>query len=159
MAAHSHPRQNLAELTARLRQRDRRITGPRQLILDVLRREEHPLTARQIHDLLDCDLATVYRSLRLLEEMTMVKRFDFGDGTARFELLGQNDDGHHHHLVCRECNAIEDYDLQLERLRKRAEETSDYTLTDARVDFYGLCATCSARGNGTARRALAKASR
>ena len=99
MATHTHPRQNLAELTARLRQHAQRITGPRQLILEVLRREDHPLTARQIHGQLDCDLATVYRSLRLLEEMAMVKRFDFGDGTARFELLGKNDDGHHHHLV------------------------------------------------------------
>jgi len=50
-----------------------------------------------------CDLATVYRSLRLLEQMGMVKRFDFGDGTARFELLEEGDDGHHHHLVWTRC--------------------------------------------------------
>ena len=80
MSGHSHSRPALAELTARLRQRDRRITGPRQLVLDLLRQEEHPLSVRQIHEQLDCDLATVYRSLRLLEEMAMVKRFDFGDG-------------------------------------------------------------------------------
>ena len=35
----------------------------------------------------ECDLATVYRSLHLLEGMGIVKRFDLGDGVARFELL------------------------------------------------------------------------
>ena len=51
-----------------------------------------------------CDLATIYRSMHLLEKMGMVKRFDFGDGAARFELIGEDDDGHHHHLVCTRCS-------------------------------------------------------
>ena len=60
MATHTHPRQNIADLTARLRQHAQRIIGSRQLILEALRREDHPLTAHQIHGELDCDLATTY---------------------------------------------------------------------------------------------------
>jgi Fur family ferric uptake transcriptional regulator len=145
MPTHSHPRQNLAELTARLRQRDRRITGPRQLILDLLRREEHPLTAREIHEQLECDLATVYRSLRLLEEMTMVKRFDFGDGTARFELLGQNDDGHHHHLVCRECSTVVEIgECFSGNLESRIARKHGFASVSHRLEFFGLCPECQA---------------
>ena len=71
------------------------------------------MTTKEIFEALsknECDLATVYRSMRLLEDMGMVKRFDFGDGTARFELLEEGDDGHHHHLVCTRCAEIVELD-------------------------------------------------
>ena len=143
MATHTHPRQNLAELTARLRHHAQRVTGPRQLILEVLRREEHPLTVRQIHEQLDCDLATVYRSLRLLEQMAMVKRFDFGDGTARFELLGQNDDGHHHHLVCRECTTVVEIgECFSEIFEQRIAREHGFSGVSHRLEFFGLCPDC-----------------
>ena len=143
MATHTHPRQNLSDLTARLRQHAQRITGPRQLILEVLRREDHPLTARQIHGQLDCDLATVYRSLRLLEEMAMVKRFDFGDGTARFELLGQNDDGHHHHLVCLECSTVVEIgECFSGNLEQRIAQEHGFADVSHRLEFFGLCPDC-----------------
>ena len=104
-ARHSHVsgHQPLPHLTERLRRKSRKVTGPRQALLELLRRQPHPMSSKEIFDALPkdlCDLATVYRSLRLLEQMGMVKRFDFGDGTARFELLEEGDDGHHHHLVC-----------------------------------------------------------
>ena len=91
--SHSHAachRPELGELTSRLRQRSRRITGPRESILRVLQQHPHPLTNKEIHGLLasgECDLATVYRSLHLLEDMGLVARFDFGDGVARFEVV------------------------------------------------------------------------
>src|SRR5947208_7909670 len=111
MRRHSHrpSHQGLPELTERLRRHSRKVTGPRQAILELLRRQAHPMTTQEIFDSLpkdQCDLATVYRSMRLLEKMGMVKRFDFGDGTARFELLEEGDDGHHHHLVCTRCGEV-----------------------------------------------------
>src|SRR6266436_3971999 len=96
----------LPELTACLRRKSRKVTGPRQAILQILRQRSHPLSNKEIFAALprgDCDLATVYRSMHLLESMGMVKRFEFGDGVARFELLHEGDDGHHHHLVCTRC--------------------------------------------------------
>src|SRR5882672_1937806 len=80
-----HP--SLPHLTERLRRKSRKVTGPRQALLELLPPQAHPMTSKEIFDALPkdlCDLATVYRSLRLLEQMGMVKRFDFGDGTARF---------------------------------------------------------------------------
>ncbi len=103
--AHEHPhkRQEMSALKNQLRGQSRKITGPRAAILEILRAHPHPLTNREIFAEMPkdgCDLATIYRSMHLLEKMGMVKRFDFGDGAARFELVGENDDGHHHHLVC-----------------------------------------------------------
>ncbi|MFL2904347.1 MAG: hypothetical protein ACJZ8W_04990 [Limisphaerales bacterium] len=47
------------------------------MILNAFRQETHPLSARELHEYLhaSCDLATVYRSLKLLETKQMVKRF------------------------------------------------------------------------------------
>src|SRR2546430_2456978 len=107
--AHSHQRQEMPVLTERLRRQSRKITGPRAAILEILRQHPHPLTNKEILGALpkgQCDLATIYRSMHLLEKMGMVKRFDFGDGVARFELVSEGDDGHHHHLICTRCSEV-----------------------------------------------------
>src|SRR5262245_15513393 len=106
----------------KLRAHSRKITGPRQAILDTLRSHPHPLTNKEIFSNLpkgNCDLATIYRSIHLLEEMGLVKRFDFGDGVARYELVHDGEDGHHHHLICTRCSEIveieECFPAELER--------------------------------------------
>lgn len=147
MPCHTHHRHDLTELADRLRREDRRVTGPRQWILDLLRNEEHPLSAREIHSNLetDCNLATVYRALRLLEEMNWVKRFNFGDGTARFELLGRDDDGHHHHLICRECKiVVEIADCFPHALEQRIAARHGFQEVTHQLEFFGVCQACQA---------------
>jgi Fur family transcriptional regulator, ferric uptake regulator len=147
--AHPHHkgRENLSALTGRLRDQARKITGPRQAILDVLRRHEHPITTREILAELPrglCDLATIYRSMHLLEEMGMVQRFDFGDGAARFELVAHDeDDGHHHHLVCRKCAAVvEITDCFSPELQERIQRESRFKSITHKLEFFGLCPGC-----------------
>ena len=58
---HDTPVQPLENLTGRLRQTDRKITGPRQALLEILRHHPHPMTIREIFSSLPdagCDLAT-----------------------------------------------------------------------------------------------------
>jgi hypothetical protein len=93
---HPHEKQELAALTTRLRREARKITGPRAAILEILRHHPHPLTNKEIFAQLpkgQCDLATIYRAMQMLEKLGMVQRFDFGDGAARFELVREGDDG------------------------------------------------------------------
>ena len=91
----------------------------------------------------DCDLATIYRSLHLLEEMGMVKRFDLGDGIARYELLEEGDDGHHHHLVCTRCaGVVELEDCSMRELEERIAADNRFTAVTHRLEFFGICAEC-----------------
>ena len=130
----------------RLRRRARKVTGPRQAILRILRHDRHPLSIREIYDRLDrgdCDLATVYRSMHLLEEMGMVKRFHFGRGGARFELIEEGDDGHHHHLVCVECSqVVEVEDCFPSELEERIARRNGFKSVTHRLEFFGLCPRC-----------------
>ena len=150
MRAHRHPtsprRETLPELADRLRRESRKVTAARQAILDILGRLAHPMTTKEIFEALpknECDLATVYRSMRLLEDMGMVKRFDFGDGTARFELLEEGDDGHHHHLVCTRCAEIVELDeCSILEVEERIAALNGFKAVTHKLEFFGLCPEC-----------------
>src|SRR5262252_5515520 len=101
--------QQVNRLAGQLRQQSRKVTGPRRAILKLLSVQKHPVSIRRIHELMSdssCDLATVYRSMKMLDRLGMVKRFDFGDGVARYELNRHDDGGHHHHLICTGCAKV-----------------------------------------------------
>jgi Fur family transcriptional regulator, ferric uptake regulator len=143
---HSSKRQDMAALTGQLRRQSRNITGPRQAILEILRKQPHPLTTKEIRAAMpadQCDLATIYRATHLLEQMGMVKRFDFGDGAARFELIGEGDDGHHHHLICKECaKVVEIEECALAKVDSRIAAANDFASVTHRLEFFGICPRC-----------------
>jgi Fur family ferric uptake transcriptional regulator len=143
---HSHRRSGLPELAERLRKKSRKFTGPRQAILGILRKQAHPMSNKEIFAALakgDCDLATVYRSMHLLEETGMVKRFDLGDGVARFELLEEGDDGHHHHLVCTRCSdVVEIEECWMSPLEESIAESNGFKAVTHRLEFFGICPNC-----------------
>ena len=143
---HSHQRQEMSALTDRLRGKSRKITGPRAAILEILRQHPHPFTNKEILAGLpkgQCDLATIYRSMHLLEKMGMVKRFDFGDGVARFELVGEGDDGHHHHLVCTQCaEVVEIDDCFTTEVEQRIAAANGYKAVTHKLEFFGICPEC-----------------
>lgn len=146
----NHHRPELGDLTERLRRGARRITGPRQAILRILQAHPRPMSNKEIFEALppgECDLATVYRSLHLLEDMGLVERFDFGDGSARFEMARPGHSGHHHHLVCTACDAIHPIEdcLALEWEAKIARD-SGFKMVTHKLEFFGLCPQCQRQG-------------
>jgi Fur family ferric uptake transcriptional regulator len=144
--SHSHRHADLSRLVERFRSQARKLTGPRRAILRLLREQAHPLSNREIHAALPgrhCDLATVYRSMHLLEVMGMVKRFDLGDGVARFELLREGDDGHHHHLICTRCaGVIELGECLMDEVEERIAVSNGFSGVTHRLEFFGICPRC-----------------
>lgn len=143
------PPASLADLTGRLRERSRKVTGPRQAVLDVLRRGAHPMTNKEVHAALPagiCDLATVYRSMHLLVKMGMVEKFDFGDGIARFELVHEHGHGHHHHLICTECAQVVEIDECFqEELQRSIAHRHGFKAVTHKLEFFGVCPDCQSR--------------
>jgi Fur family ferric uptake transcriptional regulator len=126
-----------------LRDHARKLTGPRRKILNLLESEAHPLTIRELFERLPsggCDIATLYRSIHLLQQLNLVKRFDFGDGIARFELTNHS---HHHHLICRACSAVvEIEDCFPEELEQRIATGNGFTSITHKLEFFGICPSC-----------------
>jgi Fur family ferric uptake transcriptional regulator len=139
-------RQDISPATDRLRSRDHKITGPRRAILEVLGKHRHPMTNKEILAALpsaQCDLATVYRSMHLLQKMGLVQKFDFGDGTARFELVLDTAHGHHHHLVCTNCaKVVEIEECFPEALEQKIATQNGFQAVSHRLEFFGICPEC-----------------
>ena len=139
-------REKLSFLTGRLRRESHKITGPRKAILDILRKHRHPLTNREILAAMpgsQCDLATIYRAMHLLEGVGMVKQFDFGDGVARFELVRESGESHHHHLVCTRCaHVVEIEECFSRELERRIATKNGFEAVTHRLEFFGVCPDC-----------------
>lgn len=81
-------------------------------------------------------LATVYRTLRLFEEINLLERHDFRGGRARYE---QIPDEHHDHLIDLETGrVIEFQSSDIEGLQRIVAERLGYKLVDHRLELYAV---------------------
>lgn len=81
-------------------------------------------------------LATVYRTLRLFEEASILERHDFGDGRARYEEAPEE---HHDHLIdVQTGRVIEFKNSAIEALQTKVAEELGYKLVDHRLELYGV---------------------
>ncbi len=130
-----------ARPTDRLRAAGKRVTPERELLLGIIASNPH-LDAMEIHRLARekqprISLATVYRTLSLLEELGIVRACELGEAHAHYEV--QHDD--HLHLVCSECGRIVDLPSP-EPLRKLAASRG-FHVERIRLELIGLCSACA----------------
>jgi Fur family ferric uptake transcriptional regulator len=91
-------------------------------------------------------IATVYRTLRLFEEASILARHDFGDGRARYEEASSD---HHDHLIdVQSGRVIEFRNEKIEQLQREIAEHLGYKLVGHRLELFAVPAT----GNGKAGR-------
>ena len=75
--------------------------------------------------------------------MKMIKRFDFGDGVARFELLAEGDDGHHHHLICTQCAMIVEVEECFPpEFEEKIAAKNGFRTVSHKLEFFGVCGAC-----------------
>lgn len=118
-------------------------TVPRLRILELFQHtEQRHLTAEDVYRLLmndnmDIGLATVYRVLTQFEQAGLLERHFFESGKAIFEL---NEGGHHDHLVCVECGAVEEFfDAEIEKRQNRVATERGFVVKDHALYLYVEC--------------------
>ena len=80
-------------------------------------------------------IATVYRTVKLLEESGIVEKHDFKGGEARYE---QSPDEHHDHLIdINSGEIIEFVDKDIEILQNKVAKKLGYKLVDHKLELYG----------------------
>ncbi len=118
-----------------------KMTGQRRVIAQVLSAaEDHPDVEEVYHRAVEQDprisIATVYRTVRLLEEEEILARHDFGDGRARYEETGEE---HHDHLIdIRSGTVIEFHNDQIEALQQEIARQYGYRLVGHRLELYAV---------------------
>ena len=116
-----------------------RMTSQRQIIIQVIEEsDDHPdvdqLYLRSVELDNTISIATVYRTVKLLEEAGLIERLEFGDGRSRYEEAGE----HHEHLVDIETGEVHEfYNEELETMKTEIAREMGYDLIDHRLELYG----------------------
>lgn len=103
-------------------------------------------SAQELHDLLRrrgdaVGLTTVYRTLQALADAGEIDVLRSDDGESIYRRCS---DGHHHHLVCRNCGkAVEVEDSQVEEWADRVAAAHGFINVQHTVEVFGLCAGCA----------------
>lgn len=139
---------------ARLKAAGLRITQPRIAILSALIKRGQPTTIEQIHADLEsgsCDLVTVYRCLSAFEDIGLVRRSFYHNGTSLYALsLGES---HPYHVICKETNQVQEIDpATTAELRRNVEQIEQllkargYNNVTHVVEFFGLAPQAESAG-------------
>ncbi len=122
-------------------ERGLKMTGQRRLIARVLSEaEDHPdveeLYRRAVMHDARISIATVYRTVRLLEEKGILERHDFGGGRARYEPAEHGQ--HHHHLIDIETGRVTEFaDPRHEALAQEIAARLGFQLVGHRLELFG----------------------
>ena len=116
-----------------------KMTGQRKAIIQVLAdAKDHPSVeevyqrARALDD--SISIATVYRTLGILDEMNLVIRHEFQEGYSRYEIKRENN----YHLVdVNSGKVLEFKNDELETLLVKIAGELGFDLVEQRIEIYG----------------------
>ena len=138
----------LLEMRTTLKDKGVSLTPRRAKLLEVLVASERHPSASEIHQEVKrlfpgTSLATVYNTIELLKEAGQVLEIEFSGASNRYD--GRRPESHPH-LVCLECEKIEDMDaVEVEEQLDAISAATGYNIIRRRTDYYGVCPDCQAK--------------
>ncbi|HLJ84570.1 MAG TPA: Fur family transcriptional regulator [Candidatus Eremiobacteraceae bacterium] len=140
-------------MLARMTARGFRSTKPRRAVIEAFVRSRRYLTARELHEKLAATrtssgsqaigLATVYRTLEVMREIGAATEQVQGSGEIAYLYCPIE---HHHHAVCTKCHRVEDVPCaSITRFENTLAHELRFTLTQHRMEFFGICRSCARR--------------
>ena len=129
----------MGKLLEKCQKKGFKLTNQRELVISILESsEDHPdvdeLFTRALEKDKSVSIATVYRTVKLLEDANFIEKLEFGDGRARYEESGE----HHEHLIDVETGeVIEFIDHELEELKEKIANRMGYKLVGHKLELYG----------------------
>ena len=142
----------LSDFKALLKEKALKFTNQREKILETLYYSQEHLTPEALHQLikekypeLNAGIATVYRTLAMLEENDIVSSLSFGAQGKKYE-LGAKD--HHDHMICTQCGEITEFvDEEIEKRQERIAKEFGFAMKDHSMQIYGICKKCQQKNN------------
>lgn len=122
------------------------LTRQREGILRCLMSAERHLGIEEMYDLLkkkDRSLgrATVFRTVKLLQECGLVQEVGGTNGRSKYELKA--DRPHHDHMICVECGRILEFQSpMMERFQDEAIRRHGFVALWHRHEIFGRCKNC-----------------
>ena len=133
----------------KLKESGYKLTPQRLAIINAIEENKGKhLNTEEIYDIVkqrnpEMGLATVYRTLQMLDELEVVSSLNLEDGCVRYELYCDDGSHHHHHLICSNCGSVIEVEGDLlDQLEAKIEREYDFKIVDHKLKFYGLCSKC-----------------
>lgn len=131
-----------------LKKNNLKFTKQREVVLKTLYEKNDHFTPEDLYILLKEDypelnigIATVYRTLNLLEESLMATSISFGVAGKKFELANKP---HHDHMICKTCGLIIEFQNdKIEQLQLEIAKVNHFKITSHLMQLRGLCKKCS----------------
>jgi Fe2+ or Zn2+ uptake regulation protein len=139
----------MRSVAERLRDAGERVTRQRLAVADALTASNRQVSAQELYGRLhrrdpSIGRATVFRTLEALVTAGVARRLEL-DGHVYGYVACRPE--HHHHLACDRCGRVEEIDeAYIRPVAERVATNLGFRIDDARVDFYGLCASCARGG-------------
>jgi Fe2+ or Zn2+ uptake regulation protein len=125
------------EVLSHLKEQGYRVTEARKKIIDVLARQQQPITIQNLCLLVSgVDTVSVYRTVSVLQREHLLEEIVVPGEGARFALSH----GHHHHAICTSCGTMEHIECETKHLRVPSGFKS---IKSHEVTLYGLCKKCA----------------
>ena len=133
-----------------LKSNNLKYTTQRELILKIIYDNDGHFTPEDIYNLIkksypevNLGIATIYRTLTLLEDASIVSSISFGTQGKKYE-FGLTE--HHDHLVCLACGNIEEfYDETIELQQEKIAKKFNFKMSDHVMKITGTCSACMAK--------------
>ena len=138
----------IEELKTIVKQKGLKYTEQREIVLKVLMDSEGHLSAEDVYNQIkltykesNIGIATVYRALSFLEEVSLITSIAFGSEGKKYE---SNAKAHHDHLICTDCaKIIEFVDDEIEKRQDSIALVNNFKITSHSMQLYGLCEDCN----------------
>lgn len=138
----------LDRFKAILKENGLKYTKQREILLKTLYNNDEHFTPENLYlhikenyPELNMGIATVYRTLNLLEESEMVTSISFGTQGKKFELATKP---HHDHMICKHCGDIIEFEDQaIEERQAMICKKHDFLLMGHVMQLYGICKKCN----------------
>ncbi|MEO1954923.1 MAG: Fur family transcriptional regulator [Campylobacterales bacterium] len=138
----------LTEFKYILKSNGLKFTSQREAILQTLYDNPEHFTSENLYILvkkryssLNIGIATVYRTLALLEESGLVSSISLGIQGKKFEIANKP---HHDHLIGEVCGKIVEFEnKQIEELQHQIAKENNFKLTNHLMQLYGVCEDCN----------------
>jgi Fur family transcriptional regulator, ferric uptake regulator len=121
-------------------------TRQRSLIIDTFFSVVGPVSVEELWSKVreqdtKVSVATVYRTMKLLNDCGLAHARNFGDGQTRYEAAAGRE--HHDHLICTRCGRIVEFENdRIEAMQEAIARKHGFIVTSHKMELYGLCRDC-----------------
>lgn len=130
-----------------LKHNNLKFTKQRETVLKTLYNNDEHFSPESLHILLkntypklNIGIATVYRTLNLLEDSDMATSLSLGAAGKKFELGNKP---HHDHMICKSCGSIIEFeDEEIEQKQEEIAQRHGFKLNGHIMQLYGICKSC-----------------